>query len=1047
MYKSVPPRLDLVAMEHEILALWESKKIFETSLEQSEGRPRWVFYEGPPTANGTPGTHHVEARVFKDVFPRYKTMKGFHVPRKAGWDCHGLPVEIAVEKELGFQGKGDIENFGVAAFNEKCRESVLRHVDEFTQMTKRMAYWVDFDDAYWTMNPEYIESVWWSLKVIFDKGLLVQDHRVSPYCPRCGTGLSDHELAQGYEDVTDDSVYVNFKVISGLADTYSNLSLVIWTTTPWTLVSNTAAAVNPDIEYAVVTLDNTSHYIVAKDLVPNLFGEDAIMKETISGKELEGTRYERPFDYVAFPETDAPLHSVLLADFVTTDEGTGIVHEAPAFGAEDLVLCKRYGLPVVNPILSDGTFAPEINVVGGFFFKDADAVIVKELQQSGALFKHEPFLHSYPHCWRCHTALIYYAQPSWYIKTTAIKDALLRENETTHWYPPTIQWGRFGDWLHNNVDWALSRNRYWGTPLPIWRCDNSHLTCIGSIAELGERAGVELSNLDPHRPYVDDVTFACPTCQETATRVPEVIDCWYDSGAMPFAQWGYPHSEKTNIEDEYPADFICEAIDQTRGWFYTLMAIGTLVFDKSSYENVVCLGHILDEQGRKMSKHLGNVLEPVGLMDEHGADALRWYMLASGSPWQARRVGHTNIAEVVRKVLLTFWSTVSFQSLYARESNFTYSKTAAIEHSRRPLIDQWLLNESAILAREVDSALEVFDTQKAGRLISEFIDSLSNWYVRRNRRRFWDGEQAALETLHEALETLTRVLAPFTPFIAERVWQDMFVESNPEYTSVHLTSWPTTEQESIDTSLSLHMRTIIDLVELGRSARAESKVKTRQPLSRALIGAAEWSTIPHELQQLVADELNVKSVEGLSEVQGELTSVSIKANFRNLGKRYGSDTQTVATILQTQNPEDIRNALQTNGVFEVENENFGVIHITADDVIITELPKSGWAVASAEGLSVALDLTLSEELIHEGLAREIVRLLQEARKTSGFEVSNRVVIHWESSAAATREAVTAHSAWIALEVLAVTFVESNVELTHETHSDELSFRAWLQVAS
>lgn len=1047
MYKSVPPRLDLVAMEHEILALWESEKIFEKTLEQSQDRPRWVFYEGPPTANGTPGTHHVEARVFKDVFPRYKTMKGFHVPRKAGWDCHGLPVEIAVEKELGFQGKGDIENFGVAAFNNKCRESVLRHVDEFTQMTKRMAYWVDFDDAYWTMNPEYIESVWWSLKVIFDKGLLVQDHRVSPYCPRCGTGLSDHELAQGYEDVTDDSVYVNFKVLSGLCDSYNNLSLVIWTTTPWTLLSNTAAAVNPEIEYAVVTLDGESHYIVAKDLVQTLFGEEATIREIVSGRSLEGTRYQRPFDYVPFPETSAPLHSVLLADFVTTDEGTGIVHEAPAFGAEDLVLCKRYGLPVVNPILSDGTFASDISVVGGLFFKEADTVIVKELQQSGALFKHEPFLHSYPHCWRCHTALIYYAQPSWYIKTTAIKDALLRENETTNWYPPTIQWGRFGDWLHNNVDWALSRNRYWGTPLPIWRCENSHLTCVGSIAELGELAGQELSSLDPHRPYVDDVTFACPTCQETSSRVAEVIDCWYDSGAMPFAQWGYPHSGKTNIEDEYPADFICEAIDQTRGWFYTLMAVGTLVFDKSSYENVVCLGHILDEQGRKMSKHLGNVLEPVGLMDEHGADALRWYMLASGSPWQARRVGHTNIAEVVRKVLLTFWSTVSFQSLYARESNFTYSHSTALKPHERPLIDQWLLNESALLARDVDNALEVFDTQRAGKLISDFIDSLSNWYVRRNRRRFWDGEQAALETLHEALETLTKILAPFTPFIAERVWQDMFVFSNPDFPSVHLTSWPTSEQKEIDTTLSLQMRTIIDLVELGRSARAESKVKTRQPLSRALIGATEWSNIPHELQQLVADELNVKSVTGLSEVNGELTSVSIKANFRNLGKRYGSSTQSIANILQAQNPEDVRNALHAKTVYVVNDPDFGVIEFTADDVIITELPKSGWAVASAEALSVALDLTLNEELIYEGLAREIVRLLQEARKISGYEVSNRVVIHWQSSNPETRQAVIAHSDWIESEVLAVTFVESTIQLMHETHSDELSFNAWLQVAT
>lgn len=1045
MYKNVPPRIDLVAMEHEILALWQAEKTFEKSLAATIDKPRWVFYEGPPTANGTPGTHHVEARVFKDVFPRYKTMKGFHVPRRAGWDCHGLPVEIAVEKELGFSGKGDIENFGVAAFNDKCRESVLRHVDEFTQMTKRMAYWVDFDEAYWTMNPEYIESVWWSLKVIFDKGLLVQDHRVSPYCPRCGTGLSDHELAQGYEEITDDSVYVKFDVVGPLAEQYPKLSLVIWTTTPWTLISNTAAAVHPEIEYAIVSTDNTQHFLVANDLVEKLFGEDITVKLIILGKDLEGTKYKRPFEYVEFPDTSSALHTILLANFVTTEEGTGIVHEAPAFGAEDLLLCKQYGLPVVNPILNDGTFQPEVPVVGGLFFKEADKVIVKELKKSGALFKHEPFLHSYPHCWRCHTALIYYAQPSWYIKTTAIKDALLRENESTNWYPPTIQWGRFGDWLHNNVDWALSRNRYWGTPLPIWRCENSHLICIGSIAELSERANIELSALDPHRPFVDDITFPCPDCNEVATRVPEVIDCWYDSGAMPFAQWGYPNNPSVNIQDEYPADFICEAIDQTRGWFYTLMAIGTLVFDKSSYENVVCLGHILDEQGRKMSKHLGNVLEPVGLMDEHGADALRWYMLASGSPWQARRVGHTNVAEVVRKVLLTYWSTVSFQSLYARESKFVYVSENAIAVQSRPLIDQWLLNESNLLSRDVDAALSDFDTQRAGKLISQFIDSLSNWYVRRNRRRFWEGDQAALETLHEALQTLTLVLAPFTPFITERVWQDMFLESNPSVASVHLANWPRVDEFDLNTALSEQMRIVIELVELGRAARAESKVKTRQPLSRALIGASQWSSIPLELQQHVADELNVKSVEGLADAEGELTSVAIKANFRNLGKRYGSNTQNVANLLNSLDPEYIRGEFQSNDSFTMHDETLADILITKDDVIITELPKSGWAVASAEGLSVALDLTLSVDLIHEGLAREVVRLLQEARKTSGFEVSNRILVHWETEDQDTLAALEKHNEWIAAEVLAVKFTNSNSPLAYQVFSEELSLTAWLEV--
>ncbi|MEN9923405.1 MAG: hypothetical protein RIS09_919, partial [Actinomycetota bacterium] len=978
---------------------------------------------------------------------RYKTMKGFHVPRKAGWDCHGLPVEIAVEKELGFSGKGDIENFGVANFNQKCRESVLRHVDEFTQMTKRMAYWVDFDEAYWTMNPEYIESVWWSLKVIFEKGLLVQDHRVSPYCPRCGTGLSDHELAQGYEDVTDDSVYVKFPVRGELAEKYPNLSLLIWTTTPWTLISNTAAAVHPDIEYAVVSEDDENHFIVALELAPKLFTEDIVVKERIRGNELEGVSYLRPFDYVDFPEAPAALHSVLLADFVTTDEGTGIVHEAPAFGAEDLILCKKYGLPVVNPILNDGTFATDVTLVGGKFFKDADKIIVKELKAKGLLFKHEPFLHSYPHCWRCHTALIYYAQPSWYVKTTAIKDALLRENESTNWYPETIKWGRFGDWLENNVDWALSRNRYWGTPLPIWRCENSHLTCVGSLSELGSFAKAELSSLDPHRPYVDDVVFDCPECSAPASRVPEVIDCWYDSGSMPFAQWGYPHKTNVEIAEEYPADFICEAIDQTRGWFYTLMAIGTLVFDTSSYKNVVCLGHILDEQGRKMSKHLGNVLEPVGLMDAHGADALRWYMLASGSPWQARRVGHTNIAEVVRKVLLTYWSTVSFHSLYARESNFTYVKNSATPISSRPLIDQWLLNERIILAREVDAALDVFDTQRAGKIIAEFIDLLSNWYVRRNRRRFWEGDAAALETLHEALETLTLVLAPFTPFISERVWQDLFVATNPEVPSVHLASWPDSLNTQVDSKLSEDMRTIIELVELGRAARAESKVKTRQPLARALIGSQHWTSIPEELQQQVAEELNVKIVENLADADGELTSVEVKANFRNLGKRYGSNTQKIANLLTSLDPESVRNQLRTSDSFTHVDAEHGEILFTRDDVVITELPKSGWAVASNEGLSVALDLTLSKDLIHEGLAREIVRLLQEARKTSGLEVSNRIRVHWKSANHEVCSAIEKHQDWIASEILALEFQQSDVSLQFRATSEELSLHAEFEVSN
>jgi isoleucyl-tRNA synthetase len=711
-FKPLPAQIDLSAMEHQILNFWRDNAIFEKSVAARESAPAWTFFEGPPTANGKPGTHHIEARVFKDVFPRYHTMKGKGVVRKAGWDCHGLPVEIAVEKELGFSGKGDIEKFGIAAFNEKCRESVQRHVSEFTDMTKRMGFWVDFDQAYWTMSPEYVESVWWSLKEIWQKGLLVQDHRVAPYCPRCGTGLSDHELAQGYETVTDPSVYVRFPVTSGpLADL--GASLLVWTTTPWTLVSNTAVAVNPEVTYiaAKITRDDASEILVIAEPLLSVLGDGVEILQKVLGSELERTTYQRPLDLIEIPDS----HFIVLADYVTVEDGTGLVHQSPAFGAEDLQVCRRYGLPVVNPISPDGTFMPGTPLVGGLFFKDADKTLVKELKSRGVLFKHLPYEHPYPHCWRCHTALIYYAQPSWYIRTTSIKDALLRENAQTNWYPETIKNGRYGDWLNNNIDWALSRNRYWGTPLPIWRCENKHEICIGSLAELGTLAGAELSALDPHRPFVDDVTFACGKCSATMQRVPEVIDCWYDSGAMPFAQWGYPHKPGSaeKFASAYPADFISEAIDQTRGWFYTLMTIGTLVFDHSSYKNVLCLGHILDKDGRKMSKHLGNVLEPMALMDHHGADAVRWYMLAAGSPWAARRIGHDAISDVVRKTLLTYWNTVSFHSLYAHAAKFDASTVPLI--SERPLMDRWILSELQSLIVEVDSALNEFDSQRAGK--------------------------------------------------------------------------------------------------------------------------------------------------------------------------------------------------------------------------------------------------------------------------------------------------------------------------------------------
>ena len=1042
-YAAVPAHVDLPALDKEVLAFWRDHDIFARSVRESEGREPWVFYEGPPTANGMPGTHHVEARVFKDLFPRYRTMKGYHVPRKAGWDCHGLPVELAVEKELGFRVKSEIEAYGVAEFNDRCRASVERHVDAFEEMTQRMGYWVDLSTAYWTMDPVYMESVWWSLKQIWDKGLLVQDHRVSPYCPRCGTGLSDHELAQGYETVVDPSVYVRFPLTSGpLA---GKADLLVWTTTPWTLVSNTAVAANPDVTYVVATpADGGKPVVVAQELVLAALGEGATLTgESFGGREMERWTYDRPFELVDIPDS----HYVVLAEYVTTEDGTGLVHQSPAFGPEDLAVARVYGLPVVNPVLPDGTFDPDVPLIGGLFFKKADERLVADLQARDRLFKHVPYEHSYPHCWRCHTVLIYYAQPSWYIRTTEIKDALLRENEQTTWYPENVKWGRYGDWLHNNIDWSLSRNRFWGTPLPIWVCENGHHTCVGSVAELSALAGRDLTGLDLHRPHVDDIVISCPECGAEGRRIPEVIDGWYDSGAMPFAQWGYPHASGSEeaFAAAYPAQFICEAIDQTRGWFYTLMAIGTLVFDKSSYEDVVCLGHILAEDGRKMSKHLGNILEPIPLMDSHGADAVRWFMAATGSPWLPRRIGHTALQDIVRKVLLTYWNTVAFQSLYARTSDWSPTDDAP-PVAERSALDRWALSEAHRLARDVDAAYAVYDTQRAGRLLTAYVDDLSNWYVRRSRRRFWRGDPAALATLHECLRILTLVLAPLTPFVTERVWRDLFASTSfveagtPQ--SVHLASWPEVDAAVIDDRLAQDVTLVRRLVELGRSARAESRIPTRQPLGRALVGAAGWSGLSADLRAEVAEELNVASLEGLGDAGGELVDVTAKGNFRSLGKRFGQRTPIVAAAIAATDPVALAASLRSGGsaVVDVEGES---IDVTPEDVLLSETPRSGWAVAADGAETVALDLTITPELKRAGLAREAVRLIQDARKSSGLDVSDRISLTWTATDTMA-EALREHEALVAEEVLATSISEGPGEGTQPFGDDALGLTFWLR---
>ncbi|MDP9434546.1 MAG: isoleucine--tRNA ligase [Actinomycetota bacterium] len=1052
--EQLPAQVDLPALERAVLERWDRDRVFERSLEQTAGGEPWVFYEGPPTANGHPGTHHVEARVFKDLFPRFRTMQGRHVPRRAGWDCHGLPVELAVEKELGFTGKGDIEAYGVAEFNARCRESVLRHVDEFERMTRRMGYWVDMGDAYRTMDSSYVQSVWWSLKQVADKGLLVEDHRVAPYCPRCGTALSDHEVAQGYQTVTDPSVYVRFPVEDDGSSTRpaalggrlseAGAALLVWTTTPWTLVSNTAVAVHPDVTYVGARVRDEV-LVVAEPLLPVL-GEGVEVLERFPGRALEHVRYGRPFDWVSFDGSSegsagSEAHYVALADYVTTESGTGLVHQSPAFGAEDMAVARRYGLPVVNPVRPDGHFVDDLPLVGGLFFKAADKALVRDLDERGLLFRSLPYEHSYPHCWRCDTSLLYYALPSWYIRTTAVKDRLLEENERTDWHPGTIKHGRYGDWLSNNIDWALSRNRYWGTPLPVWRCtsDAAHWRAVGSLAELSELSGRDVSELDPHRPYVDDVVVPCATCGADSRRVPEVIDGWYDSGAMPFAQVGHPWS---GVEPAYPAQFICEAIDQTRGWFYTLMAVGTLVFDRSSYETVLCLGHILDGEGRKMSKHLGNVLDPFELFERHGADALRWYMLCGGSPWSARRVGHEQVEEVVRKVLLTYWNTASFLTLYARANDYRPGSTPVPPLAERPVLDRWAVSELHTTVLDVTEALEGFDSLRAGRRLAQYVDDLSNWYVRTSRRRFWDGDPAALGTLHECLEVLTRLMAPFVPFITEQVhhalvasvWDDL-----PD--SVHLRAWPRVDGALVDAELGRQVALVRRLVDLGRQARAESRTKTRQPLSRALVSAVGWQGLPRGLRALVAAELNVGSLEPLA---GDLVDTTVKANFRALGKRFGKRTATVAAAIAAADAPALAEALRRgDAAVDVDGDR---VPVSVEEVVVTETPRTGWAVATSGGETVALDLEITPELRRAGLVRDVVRLVQEGRKASGLEVSDRIELWWQAEgdlAGALREG----SLRLAEEVLAVSVTEGRPTADLAPHrDDDLGLVFWLRVA-
>jgi isoleucyl-tRNA synthetase len=1022
------------ALEESVLARWRERDVFHRSLAQREGAPLFSFFEGPPTANGRPGTHHVEARVFKDVFPRYRTMKGYAVPRQAGWDCHGIPVELEVEKELGFSRKSDIEEFGIAAFNARCRESVQRYVGAFEELTERIAFWVDTDQAYWTMSDSYVESVWWSLKRLWDEGLVYEGHRVVPYCPRCGTALSDHEVAQGYEQADDPSVYVRFPLADGpLAD--EGAALLVWTTTPWTLISNTAVAVGRDIRYVLVDGGEHGPVVLAAELVEAVLGEDARILRDVAVDDLLGLRYTGPFSYVGPGSGDGtPDHpawrTVVTAEFVTTSDGTGIVHMAPAFGADDMAVGREHDLPVVNPVDLEGRFVAEVSDFAGQFVKDADPHITEHLRERGLLVKAGTYTHTYPFCWRCKSPLLYYAKPSWYIATTKIRQRLLDENAGIDWHPAHIRSGRFGDWLANNVDWALSRERYWGTPLPLWRCgDCDHVTAIGSRAELTERTGTDQSELDPHRPHVDEVTFPCEACGGTAHRVPEVIDAWYDSGSMPFAQLGYPHVEGSAeaFEERFPADFIAEAIDQTRGWFYSLLAVSTLLFDRSSYRTVLCLGHIVDAEGKKMSKSAGNVVDPWELIDRHGADALRWLLLTDGSPWVARRVGHEALEEVVRKFLLTVWNTTYFFTTYASLDGWT-PDLAAPPIAERPVMDRWVLAELAETVRVVDESLAGYDATTAGRQLAAFVDELSNWYVRRSRRRFWapgdaatPDKRAAFATLYTCLTELAGLLAPLTPFLAEELHERLVRAVDPDAPdSVHLRDFPVPDPQAADPALRQAMATARQITELGRRARNDAKTGVRQPLRTALVtmpaGEREgWSLVA----DVVAEELNVRAIE-LPEADAGVVSRRLKPSFRDLGPAFGSRTKEVAAAIEAADAEQVATALATQGEATIALDGEQV-RITAAQVQVIEEARTGWQVASEGAYGVALDLELDDELRAEGLARELVRAVNDLRKRQGLELADRIRLVIGTTGP-LHGAVVAHEAWIAEEVLAAEVV-------------------------
>ncbi len=983
MIKKVSTDLDFLSREKAVIELWKERDVFRRSIDQREGADVFTFYDGPPTANGKPHIGHILTRAMKDLIPRYQTMKGKKVLRKAGWDTHGLPVELEVEKLLGLDGKEQIEQYGVEPFIAECKKSVWKYKGEWERMSERVGFWADMDDPYITYDNRYIESVWWSLKQIFDRGLLYKGHKVVPYCPRCGTALSSHEVTQGYKEVTEDSVFVRFR-IRGEENAY----FYAWTTTPWTLPSNVALCVGPDFEYCRFRAKDGSEGIMARALLESVMGEGMEILATMKGSELAGMEYEPLYRFI---EPEKPAWRVITGDYVTLTDGTGIVHIAPAFGEDDARVGRENDLPFVQLVDTKGCMARE-TAWPGVFVKKADPMIIADLESRGLLVKKQPYTHNYPFCWRCDTPLIYYARSTWFIRMTELRDRLLANNQTIHWMPENIRDGRMGNFLENVIDWGLSRERYWGTPLPIWICkDCGHMHAIGSIAELREMGENVPEDIELHKPFIDRVRVKCPKCHGDMARTSEVIDCWYDSGSMPFAQWHYPFENQEIFQENFPADFISEAIDQTRGWFYTLLAIGTLIFDRAPFENCLVLGHVQDKDGQKMSKHKGNVVDPWDVLDKQGADAVRWYFYSVGAPWLPSRFSSDMVSESQRKFMGTLWNVYAFFCLYASIDGYDPQKEKATEFTR---MDEWLLSRLNTLVKTVDEGLAAYNVTESARAIAAFVDELSNWYVRRSRERFWGkgmqgGKLAAFETLYTVLKTLCGLLAPFTPFMAETMYQNLRQADEPD--SVHLTDFPACDAAKINPALEADMETVIEIVQLGRGCRSEANLKVRQPLAAAYVKGAR---LGEEMAALIAEELNVKDVRFVDDARA-FTTYQLKPQMRTLGPKYGKRLRAIGEHLANMDGNDVVDAFARGETvsFEIEGET---IALEKDDVLTSPAHKPGFVAATERELTVVLDTNLTPALVEEGFVREVISKIQTMRKDADFDVTDRIAVAIEA---------------------------------------------------